>query len=196
MLTALLCVLHPSMTQHPSFLQLMTDLLQHRLDVLAWVLHPMQKTTLWAGSAAGEKLAMHASGYNTTQRALNGPRRQPKSSMQRYLEQQQQRQLEQHTQERAAGVAEGFPSLPHFAAGAAKLCEALLLQPQLGGWPGQLGTGILQDVSGTSSDVHLAKVKSIIAVLAGAPKAHRVFPRGQAGDSHRRHRPVGTHAAV
>lgn len=195
---ALLCALHPSMTQHPSFLQLMTDLLQHRLDVLAWVLHPAQKATLWAGSAAGEKLAMHASGYNTTQRALNGPCQQPKSSMQRHLEQQQQqRQLEQHTQERAAGVAERFPSMPHFAAGAVALCEALLLQPQLGGWPVQLATGILQDVSGTSSDVHLAKVKSMIAVLAGAPKAaHRVFPRGQAGDSHRRHRPVGTPAAV
>lgn len=166
LLTALLCALHPSMTQHLAFVRLMTGLLQHRLDVLAWVLHPAQKATLWAGAAAGDQLAMHVGGRS--QQALNGPRWSPRSSIERHLEQQQARQLEQHTQERAAGVEEGFSPLLHFAAGAVQLCEALLLQPLLRDWVGQLGTNILEDVSAASSEVHLHKVKAMLVVLAGA----------------------------
>jgi hypothetical protein len=86
------------------------------------------------------------------------------------FEQHEQQQLLQHRQAVAAGVTEGFGALPRFAAAAAALSRVLLLQPQYARWPGQFGNAVAADVSGTSSEVHLEKVKAMLGVVAGAPR--------------------------
>jgi hypothetical protein len=158
-------------TAQGGFANMLMLLLQHRLDVLAWLLHPNQRQ-LWAKPSLADRIAARIGRFEC--RILRGPRDTHYLSTYRkhavLFDQQEQQQLQQHRREAAAGVAEGFSPLPLFATAAAALSRVLLLQPQYPRWPGQFGTELAADVSGTSSEVHLEKVKAMLGVVAGAPR--------------------------